>query len=81
MNRMLISVALVVAISTAGCAPLAVGCVVGGSASLIGAKAIETDNCDSEGCAYSNVVAALLAVIGVGLVLGGGIDLAVEHNN
>ena len=80
MNRTLVSAALVAAMSAAGCTPLAVGCVVGGGASLIGAKVIHTDNCDSEGCAYSNVLAAVLAVIGVGLVLGGGIDLAIEYH-
>jgi hypothetical protein len=80
MNRSLVSVALAAAISTTGCTPLAVGCVIGGGASLVGAKVVYKDNCDGEGCAYANVMAALLAVIGVGLVLGGGIDLAVEHH-
>jgi len=81
MHRALVSVALVATLSTTGCTPLAVGCVVGGTASLVGAKVIHKDNCDGEGCAYTNVIAAMLAVIGVGFVVGGAIGLAIEHNN
>ena len=81
MKRRILSLALVASISAAGCAPLAIGCVVGGTASLVGAKAVLPDHCSGEGCAYSQMLALVLATIGLGLVLGGGIDLAIEHNN
>jgi len=81
MSRRALALALAASISAAGCAPVAIACVVGGSASLIGAKAVIPDHCSGEGCAYSTMLAVVLATVGLGLLIGGGVALAVEHNN
>lgn len=67
-------------IGIAGCMPVAVGSVVVGGGSLVTGKVMHKDHCDGEGCAYSNLMATTLMVIGLGLVVGGGIGIAVHEN-
>jgi len=54
--------------------------LVGGGA-IVGAKVVYQGNCDSDSCISGNVLALLLGALGLGLVAGGSIGLAVEHNS
>lgn len=71
------AVILTTVTSTACSTPVAVGSLIAGGGALIGAKAMYKD-CDGEGCVYGNLLAVMVGVIGFGLVVGGGIGLAVD---
>lgn len=54
--------------------------MIGGGGALVGAKLMYKKDCDTEGCVYGNMIAALIGTIGFGFFAGGAIGLAVEKN-
>jgi hypothetical protein len=79
MSRAVLALVLAGSVTTSACVPAAVGCLVGGGVSLLASKGMHKDNCSGEGCVYTNLMAGMLALIGLGLVIGGGIALAVDE--
>ncbi|MBA2539643.1 MAG: hypothetical protein H0V17_08420 [Deltaproteobacteria bacterium] len=80
-TRHAVATVILAAVTSNACStPVAVGSMVVGGGAMLGAKAMHKSNCDGEGCVYGNLLAALIGVIGVGLVVGGGIGLAVEKH-
>jgi hypothetical protein len=80
MNRLVVSLVLALTVPAAGCVPVAVGCVVAGSGSLIAAHGIYHDHCDSLHCAYRDMDAIMVGLVGAILLGVGAIDLAVRKN-
>ena len=78
--RAVLSIALCAALGLgSGCTAVAVGALALGAGATVTAGVMYDNNCDGEGCAYGNVAALSLALVGVCAMAGGGGYLIKDH--